>query len=60
MKRIRQFIGDVRGELEKVKWPSRDEAVRLTMVVVVVSIILGVYIGTIDFALTKAIETFIQ
>lgn len=58
--KITKFIKEVRAEMEKVKWPSREEALRLTLVVIVVSTVLGVYIGAIDFGLTKVIEKFLR
>ena len=43
-------------ELKKVSWPSRRETMRLTLVVVGVSLIIGLYIGIIDILLTKGLE----
>jgi preprotein translocase subunit SecE len=39
---------DIISELRKVVWPSRQEAMHLTMVVVIVSAILGALLGGID------------
>ena len=43
-------------ELKKVSWPSRRETMRLTLVVVGVSLIIGLYIGITDILLTKGLE----
>jgi preprotein translocase SecE subunit len=43
-------------ELKKVSWPSRKETIRLTTVVVVISLIIGLYIGIIDILLAKGLE----
>lgn len=43
-------------ELKKVTWPSRAETVRLTMVVILISLIIGLYIGIIDLGLAKVLE----
>jgi preprotein translocase subunit SecE len=43
-------------ELKRVTWPSRQETIRLTSVVVVISLIIGVYIGIIDVGLAKMLE----
>ena len=43
-----RFVMDIIGELRKVVWPSRQEAIHLTMVVVIVSVILGAALGGID------------
>ena len=50
------IAGDVIEELKKVSWPTRAETLRLTGVVILISLIIGVYIGTIDVALAKALE----
>ncbi len=42
------FVADLVEELKKVSWPSRNETMRLTGVVLGVSLIIGVYIGIID------------
>lgn len=47
------FFREVYTELTKVTWPSRDEVIKLTVIVIVVSFAIGVYIGGLDFLLTK-------
>ncbi|OGH11041.1 MAG: preprotein translocase subunit SecE [Candidatus Levybacteria bacterium RIFCSPLOWO2_01_FULL_36_13] len=53
------FIAEVRDELKKVVWPSRAEVIRLTGVVILVSLIVGLFLGGIDFLLTKLTEIII-
>lgn len=53
------FLREVREELKKVVWPSRDEVIRLTGVVILVSLVVGLYLGGIDFILTKLVELVI-
>lgn len=50
------FTTDVIDELKKVSWPSRKETIRLTLIVIGVSLIIGVYIGIIDVLLAKGLE----
>jgi preprotein translocase subunit SecE len=47
------FVRAVRAEVDKVTWPSRDELVKATRMVVVFSIALGVAIGLLDWVLQK-------
>jgi len=47
---------DVLDELKKVSWPSRAETIRLTSIVIAVSLIIGLYIGIIDILLAKGLE----
>lgn len=53
------FFKEVREELKKVVWPSKEEVIRLTGVVVLVSAVVGLYLGGADFILTKLFEVFI-
>ena len=46
---------DLVGELKKVTWPTKADTIRLTSVVIVISLIIGLYIGIIDFLLAKAL-----
>ncbi len=50
------FTQDIIEELKKVTWPTRKETIRLTTVVIVISLIIGLYVGIIDVLLAKAIE----
>lgn len=45
---IREFFGDVRGELKKVSFPTRAETVGSTTVVIVFCIIMSLYLSFID------------
>ncbi|MGA2967790.1 MAG: preprotein translocase subunit SecE [Candidatus Levyibacteriota bacterium] len=53
------FLKEVRDELQKVVWPTRDEIIRLTGVVILVSLGVGLFLGVIDFILTKLIGLLI-
>jgi len=50
------FVGETIAELKKVVWPTRRETVYLTMLVLVVSIAVGAFLGVIDFGFSFAIE----
>ena len=43
------FVRDVRSELRKVAWPSQRETVNLTVVVLAFSVVVGLFLGGIDF-----------
>lgn len=54
------FLKETTDELKKVTWPKQDEIIRLTFVVVTISIIVGLFIGALDFVFTKATEMVIK
>ena len=47
--KIGEFLKDVRVELKKVSWPSRQETIKLTGVVILISVILAAFLGLLDF-----------
>jgi preprotein translocase subunit SecE len=49
--RTRQFLVGVREELKKVTWPTREELVKATRMIVILSIVLGITIGLMDYVL---------
>jgi len=48
----RDFLVAVRAELGKVSWPTQDELVKATKMVVILSAIIGVALGLLDLLLT--------
>jgi preprotein translocase subunit SecE len=49
--RTRQFLVGVREEMKKVTWPTREELVKATRMIVILSIVLGITIGLMDYLL---------
>lgn len=58
--KVKEFLTDVKVEVNKVTWPSRKEAIGGTMVVLVVVFIIAVYLGVIDTILSKIVESVIS
>lgn len=54
------FIRETYVELKQVIWPTRKEVIRLTAVVVIISVTVGLYIGGLDFLFVKAVEFIIK
>ncbi len=46
---ITRFFRETSGELRKVSWPTRREAISLTRVVVIVMIVMALLLGGLDF-----------
>ncbi|MEE7546021.1 preprotein translocase subunit SecE [Xanthomonas sp. Kuri4-1] len=55
----RDFLSESRFELRKVVWPTRQEAIRTTWVVIVVVIILSLLLGGFDFVIQKLTQWFL-
>jgi preprotein translocase subunit SecE len=50
---FRQFVRECMAELAKVQWPTRRHLWQASAVVVVVTVVLGVYIALLDSVLTR-------
>jgi preprotein translocase subunit SecE len=46
--RIREYLRETIGELRKVNWPTRQEAIRLTQIVVLVIFLMAAILGGLD------------
>ena len=51
--RFLRYFKEVRAELRKVVWPSREEATNLTAIVLGVTVSMSVALGLIDWVLTR-------
>jgi len=54
------FLREVRAEMEKVVWPTRNQAIQLTVMVIAVSVLVGAYIGGLDFILTNVLNSIVK
>lgn len=50
--RVRTFASEVRGEFGRVTWPTREDLVNSTTVVIVFSVAFGIFIGIFDLVLS--------
>lgn len=50
---------EVKSEMKKVSWPTRKETLKYTLSVIGVSVVLAVFLGGLDYALTYLLETYI-
>lgn len=53
MPNILNFLKEVKEELNKVVWPNREQTTRYTILVIIVAVGVGVFLGGLDFVLTS-------
>jgi len=53
---VTRFFRDVRSEMKSVSWPSKDDLKEGTVVVIVMSTIVAIFLSLIDFGFTKILE----
>ncbi|MDR1316259.1 MAG: preprotein translocase subunit SecE [Spirochaetales bacterium] len=56
MRKVVQFVQDSIGEMKKVVWPSREEVVASTRVVLVSTVLFAVVLGIVDVILFKGLD----
>lgn len=56
---IKKFFGEARTELRHVNWPTRQEAIRLTLIVIGISLGLAIFLGAFDYLFSFLIKNFI-
>ena len=47
--RLVEYLSDTRAELRKVVWPTREQAVNLTGVVLLITFVMTVLLGGVDY-----------
>ena len=56
---ISRSIKEIYAELGRVTWPTKEETTRLSIIVVSISIVIGLFLGVIDLAFSRIIAFFI-
>jgi preprotein translocase subunit SecE len=59
-KKIGKFLEEVKVELKKTSWPTRQELIDATIVVIIAIAILSVYVGVVDVFLSKIVSLVIK
>lgn len=54
------FFSEVKVELLKVVWPTPDLTVKLTLIVILVTIIVGFFLGGVDYLLTNLLGLILK
>ena len=56
VKKLQQFLADVKFEMSKVSWPTWDELKNSTYIVLGLSLVLILFLFSVDFLLSKIIN----
>ena len=60
MPKIGKFFSQVKTEMKKVAWPTRNELISSTIVVLISTLILALYIGVCDLVLSRCVNFLIS
>lgn len=54
------YLTEVKQELAKVTWPTRQQTIELTMVVIVISAIIAAFMGAADYVFNEILAWLIR
>jgi preprotein translocase subunit SecE len=54
------FLRQVQTELKLVNWPTKQQTVNYTMMVIVVSVIVGAYLGGLDYLFAQLLSVLLN
>ena len=54
-----KFVSDIISELKKVTWPTRREAIYLTTLVIIFTVVVAAILGVIDYGFSKLIKVIL-
>jgi len=58
MKKFFKYLKSAKNELLKVVWPDRKTTLNMTIAVIIISVIVALFLGAVDYVLLKGL-TFI-
>ena len=57
--RIGKFFSEAKNEIQHVNWPTRQEATRLTFIVIGIAVALALFLGAFDYIFSYLIKNII-
>lgn len=60
MRKLVKFLKEVKMELKKVRWPTKNQTLNLTIVVIFITLVVAFYIGALDFVFAKIMEVILK
>lgn len=57
--KLKSYIQESRQEFRRVNWPTREETIRLTLIVIGMSLVVAFFLGALDFLFQSFLEQFL-
>ncbi|MEK7603795.1 MAG: preprotein translocase subunit SecE [Patescibacteria group bacterium] len=57
--KIITFLKEVQVEIKKINWPTRQELINYTLIVIAISLVVASFLGAIDILIQQILERFI-
>ena len=59
MKKIFDFIIEAKAELLKVNWPTKKQTLNYTLIIIAVSVVISLFLGSLDYLFGGILKKFI-
>jgi preprotein translocase subunit SecE len=59
MKKVTQFLREAYAEMKKVSWPSREQTIQYTTLVIIISLSVALFLGVLDYMFGSFIKDVI-
>lgn len=59
MSKLGEYLKETKGELKHVTWPTKNQAILFTTIVIVFSAVVALFLGAFDFIFTMVIGWFL-
>lgn len=60
MSKIITFLKEAKSEISKVVWPSKEQTLRYTIIVIVFALIISIILGAADYGLVQLLQKIIN
>jgi preprotein translocase subunit SecE len=60
MKKFIEYLKDTKAEVKHVSWPTKDQTISYTILVVILSVAVALFLGAFDAVFRKALEIVLQ
>jgi len=59
MSKLSEYLKETKGELKHVNWPTKNQAIMFSVIVIVFSLIVAIFLGVFDYIFTMLLKLFI-
>jgi preprotein translocase subunit SecE len=60
MSKFKEYLNETKGELKHVNWPSRQQTIVFTIIVILISVAVAYFLGFFDFVFSLGIEKILR
>lgn len=58
MNKIITFLKEAKSELYKVNWPNQKQIIEYTIAVLIISLVVSIFLGSLDMLFSRIVETY--